>query len=132
MRRVENLVGITKSVTICDLAPDYPLFAELSALTVDGTELSGKEFAVRTEKPTAGSEPVAFTVTYDAGIGEFLRLRQRRVLFGSAPTKAPAVYAPDGYRFTGWSVDGVNLVDLSASRIYEDTRFIALLRQKTA
>ena len=132
VRRVENLVGITKSVTIDDLAPDYPLFAELSALTADGTELSGKELAVRTEKPTAGSEPVAFTVTYDAGIGEFYGFDSEEVLFGSAPTKAPAVYAPDGYRFTGWSVDGVNLVELSASRIYEDTRFIALFAPENA
>ena len=126
VRQVDNIIGLTKSITVSGLAPDYALNAELKAYTSEGTELSDKALSVRTERPESDSTPVAFTVTYDAGIGEFYGFDSEEVLFGQAPTKAPAVYAPDGYVFAGWSIDGENLVSLSESRIYEDVCFIAV------
>ena len=126
VRQVDNIIGLTKSITVSGLAPDYALSAELKAYTSEGTELSDKALSVRTERPESDSTPVAFTVTYDAGIGEFYGFDSEEVLFGQAPTKAPAVYAPDGYVFAGWSIDGENLVSLTESRIYEDVCFIAV------
>ena len=130
VRRVENLVGITKSVTVAGLAPDYPLTAELRAYDASGKELAAATLSVRTGSPDADSLPVAFTVTYDAGIGEFYGFESEEVLFGSSPTKAPRVYAPEGYTFAGWSIDGEETVELSTLRVYEDLRLIAVYTVK--
>lgn len=130
VRRVESLVGITKSVTVAGLAPDYPLTAELRAYDASGKELAAATLSVRTGSPDADSLPVAFTVTYDAGIGEFYGFESEEVLFGSSPTKAPRVYAPEGYTFAGWSIDGEETVELSTLRVYEDLRLIAVYTVK--
>lgn len=127
VRKVDGIVGEARSLTLTFLAPDFAFVAEISAYTTDGSLLTGtKSLAVRTEKMTAAGEPIAFGVTYDPGMGELYGFDSEQVLFGSLPTKAPVVYAPDGYVFKGWSADGKNTVSLSSLRIYKDTALTAL------
>lgn len=130
VRRIESLVDITKSVTVAGLAPDYPLTAALIAYDTSGKELASASLSVRTDSPDADSLPVAFTVTYDAGIGEFYGFENEEVLFGSSPTKAPRVYAPEGYTFAGWSIEGEETVELSKLRVYEDLHLIAVYTEE--
>ena len=117
-------------MTVAGLAPDYPLTAALIAYDTSGKELASASLSVRTDSPDADSLPVAFTVTYDAGIGEFYGFENEEVLFGSSPTKAPRVYAPEGYTFAGWSIEGEETVELSKLRVYEDLQLIAVYTEE--
>ena len=70
--------------------------------------------------------PMIYNITYKVGIGTAYGMKNEQVIFGDYATKAPTVYAPEGYAFAGWSVDGKDIVNLSEMRIYADTVFTAV------
>lgn len=131
MTIMDGIADITRSVTVTAPAPDFEFTAELTAYTTDGTLLvnTAQPLAVRTARYTEG-EPVSFEVTYDPGLGEMYGFESERVLFGDSPTKAPRIYAPGGYVFRGWSIDGAETVALDKLRIYDDLALTALYEIK--
>ncbi len=131
VRDLRGIVGVSRSMTVDKLAPGISFTAQLDAYAADGTHLAQKDvLSVGTKAASSGSVPVIFTVSYDAGEGDLYGLESEEVLFGDRPTKTPEVYAPTGFRFDGWSIDGKTTVELEDMRIYEDVTFIALFEEK--
>ena len=127
VRDLDGIVGVTRSLTVEALAPDFAFTAELRAYAADGTLLvADKPLAVQTAPRLSGAAPVAFRVSYDPANGDMYGFDAEDVLFGDTPTKTPTVFPPEGFEFIGWSLDGKNVTDLSTARIYADTLFVAL------
>lgn len=125
VRNISGIVGITRSLTLKDLAPGFELVAEISAYTKSGKLIGKTEVSYKTsETPSANAK--AYSVKYDVKDGTLYGFSAEEVLFGNIPTKAPTVYAPEGYKFIGWSVDGTNTVDIEKYNIYKDTVFTAV------
>ena len=125
VRYIKGITNITKSITIKGLAPDFSFSVSISAFLKDGTEIKHTQSAsVKTQVSTDGTLSV-YDVTYYSGRGNMYGFDFEQVIFGYTPTKAPKVYAPDGYTFEGWTIDGENVVDLSKYNIYADTVFTA-------
>lgn len=125
VRYIKGITNITTSITIKGLAPDFSFSVSISAFLKDGTEIKHTQSAsVKTQVSTDGTLSV-YDVTYYSGRGNMYGFDFEQVIFGYTPTKAPKVYAPDGYTFEGWTIDGENVVDLSKYNIYADTVFTA-------
>lgn len=125
IREFVGLIGITKSLTVKNLVPDFAFSINVSAFDKDGTELKHKENVSARTEISADAALTVYDVTYNAGEGSFYGFESEQVIFGSVATKAPKVYAPEGYTFEGWTVDGENVVELSSYNVYGDTEFIA-------
>ncbi len=122
VRQINNLVGITRSVTIGKLAPDFALLAQLTAYTIDEEGTNGAEMdtLLTQTKKTSSAGLLVYTISYEPGIGELYGFESEDVLFGEKPVKLPTVYPPDGYAFAGWSFDGETVLDIDTLCIYED------------
>ena len=129
VRNISGIVGITRSLTIKDLAPDFELVAEISAYTKDGKLLDSTSVSYKTPSTPASTAKV-YSVKYDVKDGTMYGFNAEDVIFGNVPTKVPTVYAPDGYKFAGWSVDGTNTVDIEKYNIYKDTVFTAVYEKE--
>ncbi len=125
VREFNGLIGITKSLTVKNIAPDFAFSISISAFDKDGTELKHKETVNAKTEISADAELTVYDVTYNALSGSIYGFESEQVIFGSVPTKAPKVYAPDGYTFEGWTIDGENVIELSRHNVYDDTEFIA-------
>lgn len=126
IRRVEGIVPITRSFTIKNLAPDFSYTISMSAYTIDGTKLnSTNDVTVKTEKDISAT-PITFEVIYDYGNGSIYGFDSETVMFGTAPTKIPTVYPPQGYTFAGWSLDGKNVISTENLKVYSDLKLIAI------
>ncbi len=125
VRVITGIVGITKSLTIKELAPEFDFNIEVCAYAKNGTLLDSEKISFKTATDSSVTAKI-YTVEYDVQSGTAYGFSSEQVLFGETATKAPTVYAPEGYKFTGWSVDGKNTVDLEKYNIYKDTVFTAL------
>lgn len=128
VRQIDHIVGITRSITIGKLAPDFALLAQLTAYTIDEDGTNGAEMdtLLAQTKKASSAGLLIYTVSYEPGIGELYGFESEDVLFGEKPVKLPTVYPPDGYTFTGWSFDGETLVDTDTLCIYEDCTLTAV------
>lgn len=75
-----------------------------------------------------GTSSVTYTVTFQAGEGtipEGQKFKYNVALNGSV-SGSPAVVAPEGKVFAGWSVDGVTLVSVEIYKIKKNTVFKAI------
>ena len=126
IRRVEGIVPITRSFTIKNLAPDFSYTISMSAYTIDGTKLnSTNDVTVKTEKDISAT-PITFEVIYDYENGSIYGFDSETVMFGTAPTKIPTVYPPQGYTFAGWSLDGKNVISTENLKVYSDLKLTAI------
>lgn len=125
IREFNGLIGITKSLTVKNLVPDFAFSISVSAFDKDGTELRHKETVGAKTEISSNAELTVYDVTYNALSGSIYGFESEQVIFGSIPTKAPKVYAPDGYTFEGWTIDGENVIELSTYNVYGNTEFIA-------
>jgi hypothetical protein len=125
IREFVGLIGITKSLTVKNLVPDFAFSINVSAFDKDGTELKHTETVKAKTEISSDAELTVYDVTYNAGEGRFYGFESEQVIFGSVPKKAPKVYAPDGYSFEGWTVDGENVIELSSYNVYCNTEFVA-------
>ncbi len=129
-RTIDRLVGITRSVTVFDLAPDFTVIARLTAHTEDdtsGTSGAETDFVItQTKRYGSSAELLVYTVSYEPGIGELYGFESEEVLFGEGPSKLPTVYPPEGYAFVGWSSDGENPIETETLCVYEDMTLVAV------
>ncbi len=125
IREFDGLIGITKSLTVKNLVPDFAFSINVSAFDKDGTELKHKESVSAKTVISSNAELTVYNVTYSVGEGSFYGFESEQIIFGSIPTKAPKVYAPEGYAFEGWTIDGENVIELSSYNVYGNTEFIA-------
>ena len=98
---------------------------EVCAYAKNGKLLDSKKISAKTSSDSSATAKT-YTVKYDVGSGTSYGFSSEQVLFGGTITKAPTVYAPEGYKFVGWSVDGKNVVDIEKYNIYKDTVLIAV------
>lgn len=82
--------------------------------------------------PGGGGAGIVYTVTFSAGEGSFAEGQKFKynIALNSYVTETPEVIAPEGKVFAGWSVDGVNPVDLATYKITKDITFTALYSEK--
>ncbi len=126
VRTISGITDVTKSFTVKNLAHDYDFKVKLAAVKPDGTVVYHKSVAVlKTERSTTAPAKI-YNVKYKAGDGSLYGMADEQVVFGNHPTKAPTVYAPEGYEFAGWSVDGKDVADLGELKIYSDTVLTAV------
>ena len=125
IRNINGIVGITRSLTIKDIAPDFDLNIEVCAYAKSGELLGSEKKAIKTASDS-GAIAKTYTVKYDIGNGTSYGFSSEEVLFGGTVSKTPTIYAPEGYKFVGWSVDGENVVDIEKYNIYQDTVFISI------
>ena len=130
IREFNGLVGITKSLTVKNLVPDFAFTISVSAFDKDGTELKHNESVSAKTEMSSNAELTVYNVTYNVLSGSIYGFDSEQVIFGSVPTKEPKVYAPDGYIFEGWTIDGENVVDLSTYNVYSDIELIAKYKKK--
>ncbi len=130
VRIVEGITDVTRSFTVKNLANDYDFKVKLVAVRTDGAEVFHNKVAVLKTKSSATAQAKIYNVTYDAGNGTLYGIEAEQVLFGSTPTKAPTVYAPEGYEFSGWSLDGKTVIDIEKVKVYSDTVFKAVFTNK--
>ncbi len=75
-----------------------------------------------------GAAPAQYTLQFDAGEGKFPE--NEKHTFSVAPnaliSEFPAVIAPVGMKFIGWSLDGEHVADLSAYKVKANTTLTAL------
>ena len=130
IRKIYGITEITKSFTVKDLAHDFEYVLSFAAVNSDGKEIFHNE-KINVKIPVSkDSLPVIYDITYKSGIGTAYGMKNEQVLFGDYATKAPVIYAPEGYTFAGWSVDGVNIVKPDKLRIYSDMVFIAVFTKE--
>lgn len=126
VRTISGITEVTRSFTVKELAHDYGFKVKLAAVRPDGTVVYHKSVAVlKTERSTTAPAKI-YNVKYKAGEGSLYGLSDEQVVFGNHPTKAPTVYAPVGFKFAGWSVDGKNVADLGELKVYSDTVLTAV------
>lgn len=125
VRTIIGIVGITKSLTIKELAPEFDFNIEVCAYSKNGYLLDSEKLSFKTAADGSASAK-SYTIKYDVKDGTAYGFSSEQVLFGQVATKAPTVYAPEGYKFIGWSVDGKNTVDLEKYNIYKDTVLTAI------
>ena len=123
---VNGITDITRSFTVKNLAHDYDFKVTLCAVKPDGSVVYHNKVAVLKTPRNEYAAAKIYTVKYKAGVGTLYGMSDEQVVFGSHPTKAPTVYAPEGYEFAGWSVDGKNVADLGELKIYSDTVLTAV------
>lgn len=128
-REIGNLIGITRSITVQGLAPNFSLTAHLTAYATSGSsvkEIETDTVHAQTAPYSQSAKPLIYTVTYDPGIGELYGFESEKVLFGESPSKVPTVYPPEGYRFVGWSGDGKSPIETETLCIYENKTLVAV------
>lgn len=130
VRSITGITDITRSLTVKELAHDFNFVVAFEAIKLDGTVVKNtKKFGVKTAR--SGGEPAKiFTVKYKVASGSIYGMENEQVVFGQHPTKAPIVYAPEGYAFSGWSLDGKNVADFTSLKIYSDTVLTAVFTKE--
>ncbi|MBR3995484.1 MAG: S-layer homology domain-containing protein [Clostridia bacterium] len=109
---------------------------ETNKLGVPGTTtVSTYAGGVSPSTPPAGGGGgggMAYVVTFVAGDGSIAEGQKFKyyVSHNNYVTASPEVIAPNGLVFAGWSVDGVNPVDLETYKITKDVTFKALYTKK--
>jgi hypothetical protein len=130
VKSITGITDITRSITVKHLAHDFEFDIAFGAVKIDGSIVGNtQKYSVKTAR-SSGEPAKIFTVKYKATLGSIYGMQSEQVIFGGHPTKAPIVYAPEGYVFTGWSVDGKNPVDFSKLKIYSDTVLTAVFTKE--
>ena len=123
---INGITDITRSFTVKNLAHDYDFKVTLAAVKPDGAVVYHNKVAVLKTSRNEYAAAKIYNVKYKAGAGTLYGMENEQVMFGSHPTKAPTVYAPEGYEFAGWSVDGKNVTNLEEFKVYADTVLTAV------
>ena len=125
IKKITGITSITKSYTVKELAHDFEYMVGIAAIKYDGTITPIGKINIKTTK---SNNPVAmiYNITYNAGEGKLYGIATEQAMFGSVPTKVPEVYAPEGFVFKGWSVDGKTVINLEETKIFADAVFVAV------
>lgn len=130
VRAINGITNVTRSVTIKELPQDYGFKVVFAGVKSDGTVVYNNNVGIlRTQKDEKASARI-YSVRYKAGYGTIYGISEEQVVFGGVPTKAPVVYAENGYEFSGWSVDGKNVIDVTKLKVFSDMTLTAVYNKK--
>ncbi len=129
-KTIDDISPITNSFTLRDIGGGFELNVIIRAYLSDGYSLQSQTLATSTLDISKNTELIAFDITYDVAGGYLFGFDNEKVLFGECPTKAPIVVTDPRHTFAGWSTDGKNPVDLTNTRIYNNTEFSAVIKSK--
>lgn len=102
---------------------DYVVF---NYWTVDGEKIDLASYPI-----TSNTKFIAdVTHKYSVKFSVDGSISNTQIVTANAYATTPTTPTKTGYQFTGWSVDGVNLVDLSTYNITADTTFTALFTKQ--
>ena len=119
---VYNIQIVNKNSSLSVVAPTSTEYVIFNGWTVNGESVDLSTYQITTNTKFVADVTLKYDVIFMSNDSEYNKQIITKDNFATLPT-APT---KDGYEFDGWSIDGINLVDVESYKVTGKTTFVAV------